>query len=338
MDINDSLQLKLSSYAAYILNCDKGAFMIDAKQRSPFINKIVKNYWAESNAMTEPTEKFNYQGNVQIRLQLNTNLSNELGDMIDLPSNINIVKLYSYNNKFSAAKFIAAILEEYALLPFVERERIFYCDVFEKLLWIITDNNPKNKKIAVCETTSGNSIEIYPVRICMDEWSTYNYLIGLVFDKKRQEIVPICMRISRIKSVVSKKATNYFSEIGEAHITRLDEDVNEFGVMFLSTESKLIRVKIRFTKRGKWMYDTMHFMRPPYTETESNENGECVMTFICTERQIENYFLKFGKDAEIIKSEIIKSNELIEPGELREKFLSFYREAYKMYSGDQTDI
>lgn len=323
MDINDSLLLKLSPYADYILNCDKGAFMNDASQKSPFINKIVKNYWAESNAMTEPTEKFNYQGNVQIRLQLNTNLSNELGDMIDLPSNINIVKLYSYNNKFSSAKFIAAILEEYALLPFVERERIFYREAFDVLSSAIELNNMGIKRVAECKTASGNSIKIYPVRICMDEWSTHNYLIGLVFDKKRQEIVPICMRISRIKSVEDKKDTNYFSGIGDVHLSELDKAVNECGVMFLSTQSKIIEAEIRFTSVGKSMYDSMHFLRPPYIETKSFNNGGCIMTFKCTERQILNYFLKFGKDAEVLS-----------PPDLREQFLSFYSEAHEMYSSN----
>lgn len=321
MDINEALLLRLSSYADYILNCDRGAFMNSSAQKSPFVNKVLLNYWAESRAMNEPTKKFDYQGSVQFRLQLNQDLSSELGDMIDLPINKKIFNFYSYNKKFSPAKFVAAILEEYAQLPFVAREQIFYKQIFEDLSSVIETNNSGNKKVVVCETSSGNDIEIYPVRICMDEWSTYNYLIGLVFDEDHQKLMPTSMRISRIKSVHTVRKKYYFSEISDINIALLDKALSECGVMFLSTQSKIVDAKIRFTAGGRNMYDNMYFLRPPYVNAENCDDGGCVMKFRCTERQILNYFRKFGKEAEIIY-----------PTELREKFLSFYAKAYEMYS------
>lgn len=323
MDINEALLLRLSSYADYILNCDKGAFMNSSAQKSPFVNKVLLNYWAESRAMNEPTKKYDYQGSVQLRLQLNQDLSSELGDMIDLPINKNILNFYSYNKKFSPAKFVAAILEEYAQLPFVAREQIFYKQIFEELSSVIDTNNLGNKKVVVCETSGGNNFEIYPIRICMDEWSTYNYLIGLVFDENRQELMPTSMRISRIKHVHTVKRKLCFSKICDTHIALLDKALSECGVMFLSTQSKIVEAKLRFTAGGRNMYDNMYFLRPPYVKAENCDDGGCVMTFRCTERQILNYFRKFGKNVEVLG-----------PPDLREEFKKFFAEANEMYNSN----
>ena len=327
MDFNDNPSLNLSLYADNILHFDKGIFMNDSNQPGRFINKVLSNYWQESKAV-KPTGNFNYQGDVKLRVRLNQELYFAWGEMLERPYNKNILKFYSYDNEFSPAKLVAAILEEYAQLPFVTRERIFYKEVYKTLSRAIVDNNSKKNNVVVCKMVSGKMIKIYPVRICMDEWSTHNYLTGLVLDNKSGELVPTSMRLSKIESIIETNDVSdekgIFGDVGDKHIISHNEALKKYGVMFLNPQSKTVEAKIRFTESGKNNYNVMSFMRPPYVKLQKCSNGGYDMIFNCTERQIMNYFRKFGNEIEVL-----------EPRELREEFKSFFAEAHEMYNNSK---
>ena len=75
-------------------------------------------------------------------------------------------------------KYFRAVLEEYARLPYVKREAVYFSGVIEELKramdghYFVRFSYESDKK-----TVSG-----YPFKLEYDEWYTYNYLVMLKED------------------------------------------------------------------------------------------------------------------------------------------------------------
>ena len=72
---------------------------------------------------------------------------------------------------------------------------------------------------------------------------------------------------------------------------------------------------VRLTPSGERKYQQILHLRPQYARKEG-----AVYTFTCTQRQVENYFFKFGHDARILA-----------PQELADKFKRMYESAAEQY-------
>ena len=98
----------------------------------------------------------------------------------------------------------------------------------------------------------------------------------------------------------------------------MNSKIRTVGVQFLLQDSELIR--IRFSKRGKAMYESQAHLRPAFTKRREDSDGSWVFEFNCTQIQAQYYFFKFGSDAEIIS-----------PPELRKEFFEQYSKARSLY-------
>lgn len=231
--------------------------------------------------------------------------------------------------------YLKVLLEEYAKLPASERERIYFYEMFETLQEII-----KNRQTCtLCVAPSDNSFLVKPYEITADTLLTHLYLSGYSAANPTNhpyDFKPASFRISRIskkpkvsenfedlltpeeireleKQLETKLETNFETKLKR----HLEAKIKERGIAFLLSESTTAKVK--FTENGLWKLQSQSYLRPVSIEKES----ELVYLIKATELQLEAYFLKFGKDVEIL-----------EPAKLRERFARHYQDAAALYSCD----
>lgn len=209
-------------------------------------------------------------------------------------------------------KYIKCVLEEYARLPYIEREKIFFSPLMEEIQAAIQD---KNQLRVVTGTDAIYSV--YPYEILSDPLSTANYLVGYCtrYDNPEDEKRPCSFRISALKSVRREKSKSAF--LKESLWTQLSQTIASRGVQFMVGNEAEIHVKL--TKAGVNKYRRQTHLRPPLVREQEDD----VYVFKCTTAQAEFYFFKFGKDAKIIL-----------PIELRTKFKKMYEDAAIEYLTD----
>ena len=236
--------------------------------------------------------------------------------------------------------YLKVLLEEYAKLPASERERIYFYEMFKTLQEII-----KNRQTCtLCVAPYDNSFLVKPYEITADALLTHLYLSGYsTADPTNHpyDFKSASFRISRIskKPKVSenledlltpeeiRKLERQLEQQLEAKLetnletklkTKLEMDIKKKGIAFLSSD--FTTAKVKFTKKGLWKLQSQSYLRPIAIEKES----ELVYLIKATELQLEAYFLKFGKDVEIL-----------EPAKLRKGFARHYKNAAKRYYTDK---
>jgi len=207
------------------------------------------------------------------------------------------------------SKYVKAVIEEYATLPFVERERIIFADKFNEIQKAIDIS--KRLKIV---TDSGYQFTVYPYTVLTDPLATANYLVGysMPYDESCDK-QPCSFKISAIKSIKVEKSKSAFLTQTAKNI--LEEEISKRGVQFMVSHGGTIKVKL--SAEGLRKYARLIHLRPKWVDQEADN----IYVFDCTVDQAEYYFFKFGCDAEII-----------EPVELREKLRQMYIAAAEIYN------
>lgn len=205
-------------------------------------------------------------------------------------------------------KYIKSVLEEYARLPYVQRERIYFSPFIDEITRALRDQ---------CQlrivTGYHKVYSIYPHGILCDPLSTANYLVGFSkrYSHPEDDLRPCSFRISALASVRAEKSKSAFLK-GERR-RELAQIIASRGVQFMSSEEEDIHV--RLTEAGKAKLQRQAHLRPALIGTQGD-----VFMFRCTAAQAEFYFFKFGADAEVLL-----------PVSLREKFKSMYEGAFLAY-------
>ena len=205
-------------------------------------------------------------------------------------------------------KYIKSVLEEYARLPYIEREKIYFSPFMAEI-----QNAIHEERQLRIMTDKDVIYSVYPYKILSDPLSTANYLVGYCtrYDNSEDEKRPCSFKISALKSVRLEKSKSAF--LKNSLWKQLSQTISSHGVQFLVGNEAEIHVKL--TKIGVYKYRRHTHLRPPLLRTEND-----VYVFQCTTAQAEYYFFKFGKDAKIIL-----------PIELRNKFMKMYEDAASEY-------
>jgi predicted DNA-binding transcriptional regulator YafY len=213
-------------------------------------------------------------------------------------------------------RYLKAVFEEYARLSYYKREQLF----FQNTINIAKAAIKSRKRLKITIIASSGRQDKYDVRphsVITDRQSLYNYLTGfssrIVKDGENiSKPKPASFRISRIKEIKVQSKSGKITEIQKAEIVN---QLIKKGPSFLVGDVESIKIKL--TDAGKQFYRRQFFLRPPYDEILADD----IYVFHCSEGQIRSYFIKFGKNAQII-----------EPLSLKEYFLDFYSEACQTYS------
>lgn len=216
-------------------------------------------------------------------------------------------------------KYIKSVLEEYARLPYVQRERIYFADFLEKIQNAIQAKPSHQLRV---ETSKGTVYSVYPYTIRCDPLSTANYLVGYSrqYDHPKDDLNSCSFRISALKSIKEEKSKSAFLKASLNE--ELEKKISEQGVQFMVTDVE--EVLVRLSPAGKDKYRRHPHLRPALKENTGPEND--IFVFQCTTMQAEFYFFKFGADAEILK-----------PISLRERFIDLHKNALNVYLATKED-
>lgn len=229
-----------------------------------------------------------------------------------------------YNN--NVGRYLKALVEEYADLSYVEREKIFYRSHIDSINSAKSDNvmlkitlHTKNRNSAD-GITRNNEIEMKPYCIATDFENMYNYVIGIKKNENAPQSDESRILSVRLSSIQKCECTRESAAIDKKEEKMIKDAIAEKGVQYLSAEENIREIVVKLDGTGEKMYNRMLHLRPMYVE---RNNGE--YKFMCTETQAEFYFFKFGHHAKILK-----------PENLAELFRRKYASAERQY--EQSDV
>ncbi len=218
----------------------------------------------------------------------------------------------------SLEQYINAQIELYAHKSNYERESIIFDDIISQLNGYIKESTWLD--VYYREPTTVH--RIFPITVDSDRLNTHAYLAcyRLV---DRGKIVPITYRITSLPADI--RPIEYDDAvITDDMISRMSDFISERGIQFLAFEP--VDIDVRLTSSGIKSYERTLPLRPDckkavrHDDREHPERSWAVYSFYCTEKQAEYYFLKFGKDAEILS-----------PDSLRNRFKAAYEETLHIY-------
>ena len=341
-NVENKLRIPLSAYAAQVIENDCQAF---SQKKTTLINLVIMNYYQRANCtislrlrdfQNELTACLNYkkQGEDMINKFVEGRAKKLTGLYAKKrPSDVNLqIRLnnsvkklltcdaYTYEERYYGqhpGRYVRSLIEEYAQLPYHQREEIIYKEILDTIATGI-----KGKYILNLTNEKGSQISIRPYSIETDPLSTFHYLIGYrvprtVWSKNISVKNPdklLSIRISRLVNV----EIQYLQSVP---ITTLEEmqiknELKEKSVQFLSGDNSVIRVLL--TDAGIKKYSSQIHLRP--NATGKDPHNDHIYIFECTEAQIFYYFFSFGKEAIIL-----------EPQSLVKKFSNGYKEALLQY-------
>lgn len=318
-------RVNLSSLARTVIEMDQSVFD-EGGSFSGFLNRIITAFRSKAEAsidlaVAERTQQFLASGctpeiaerlaeEYRQQLKLKTGSYPQGDSVMFRLNNHNFEILYedqAENSAYSApSKYLKALLEEYARLSPSERERVYYTEYIEQAIEPALDAGYLLDLYA-----SGKRFYVKPHSIMADPFNSHLYLVGFArrTDKSAENMASF--RISRLSRVKYRKQPS--GRLNADQKRQIEKQLQAVGVQFLVGTGD--NIKVRLTPAGKQAFLQRSYMRPMPVTVEND-----VYHFSCTPMQIRNYFLSFGKDAEIL-----------EPVSLRKEFLKIYQDATKSY-------
>ncbi len=345
---NHQQRIALSHFALTTLENDSLLFRcVDRRSGKPsmhkFINRIFCNYYDRADASIEmrlaekrdayqdlkpkkwPKEADNFINCIleKEKEELTRKMENLLSASCITTSNVislnnETLKILEKSSddkhyKNAPSRYIRAILEEYALLDGLMREKLYFRENIEKL-----ENFALNR--AVVEITlAGNSRchRVIPVLIKSDIYKTHLYLAGISNGTGTEE-KPVSYRIDHIDSIQCIRPESRLSLTASS----LEKAIDQWGIQYLSSAKSCIRILL--SQEGIRKYQRYTYQRPSYSSREGDAKD--IYVFNITEYQALVYFFKFGADAVVL-----------EPESLRQKFCRLYKSALLKYASSDSE-
>lgn len=206
------------------------------------------------------------------------------------------------------SQYIRSVVEEYCQLPFIEREHIFHKEIYD-----IVESACSEKRVLKIRTSS-HVYRVYPYKIMPDTLNTRAYLVCYSQDTDKPDSPKKISSFSMTK--LNKKPTKLIQtfRLTKDEIRKIEEKITEYSPSFLIGIPE--QIKVQLTPAGVKSYQTKLFSRPAKIE----ELPDNIYVFDCSPWQALNYFFSFGKDAQIIS-----------PEELKTEFIDAYKEALESY-------
>ncbi len=296
-DISEHINLNITEWAQKVIESDKVIFGAEQKKPLSFgtiVNTIISSYDDDFPLVESLIKKKDYQSYRKIRL---TNASIEA---LSFDENS-----FPFVKKYTVTQFIKCLLESYARISFLEREKlILKKNTIEPIETAIT----KSKNIKF--NYSGEIVETAPYKIVASKEGSFQYLIGKTNGKWES------YRISRIRFLSAKGKFTPFEKI---ELDYIDKALSEYGPTFCC--EPVAEIKVRFTPNGLTRYNYSVIHRPIHKEIISYANDEPIYVFECSEKQALYFFFSYANDVEIL-----------EPLSLRQKFIDMFRSGLECYN------
>lgn len=359
----NKISITITQNASSILHEDRISFNTDSL--SGFINRIFKNFKDSADAsitlalkkrreeltlLFKDLETDTRKGIISIleaehKELLATNIQKNLQKIPGIPKTSFKVRINKENIEYLTSepvckentfykdhigRYISALVEEYTQKTTFHREAIYFKEEIETITSAISNNCLLKAKLR--RKDSFIPIYISPCSIVPDSHGLYHYLLGYHVKDNNDTLFkkPYSYRLSRLYDL--KKVSGQKTQLTKADRDLIHELLQSNGAQFISSTN--CPIKVQLSPRGMKKYLSIQHLRPSYTNKyladQNNPDGDMILEFNTseeqiktTESQIEFYFFKFGKDALIL-----------EPLELRNRFLEMYKDAAEKYLAD----
>lgn len=212
-------------------------------------------------------------------------------------------------------EFFSSVIEEYTRLNIFEREKIFYNEFVTTIKEAISEN--KRVKVTLKpilnvnkNTETKKTFNFSPLGFSRDITKPYLYFVGLAQNVNSDECSIASIRATKIESLHITKSK---SDIKKNDTTIADK-LHENSVTFLVGQP--MEATIKLTDKGIEQYKQQLSMRPAIKTTDDPN----IFKVNCPELQILHYFVKMGRDVEIL-----------EPEKLRKAFYNRHKTALDNY-------
>ena len=295
INLNEHINLNITHLAQKVLDSDRlllGTAQEKGLSFGTIVNTIISSYDDDFPLVESLIKKKDYQSHKKMRLSRSA-----MDELTDYEENA-----YPLGGKYSVTQYIKCLLESYARINFLDREKL----ILKKTVIEPIENAIRQNK-AIRIKFSNQLIELSPYKIVPSKEGTFQYLVGAVDGKWA------AYRLSRIKFLKTKGKAVFLST------EQIDEALAEFGPTFFGEPT--IDIKIRFTRKGLLRYEYSVIHRPIHTRIESDAKGNSdIYVFHCSEKQALYFFFSYADDVEIL-----------EPLSLRQRFIDMYRHGYEQY-------
>lgn len=269
-------------------NFDPTATLTDAESRT--INSLVDDYIRQTLARMS-----SYPRDVPMKIRLRNNIYDMVypADRSDWPEG----RYYA-----TVGDYLKAVVEDYASRTFYEREGIICGEVLDALNLELELPLP-DRRLLVIETAgrgvSANSFAVKPYAVLPDTGGNYHYLVGMSKrSDAREPYKPVSFRISRILRVRPRPKSYASGKVTQNELKDLKAALKKNGVQYLVGEASISRVNL--SADGVKMFNSVLHMRPQPVSTAHLDDGSSILEFDCTEKQLSDYFFKFGSNARIL--------------------------------------
>lgn len=220
-----------------------------------------------------------------------------------------------YDGRLS--RFMKNVLEEYAELSYLEREKIVFDDEIGTLESMCQNNLAKGnhyETIRLLNSRNERDIRytVIPFAIRSDMTNTYHYLLCYSKRTDSDSYYMVKFRLSHIRLMENTRDT-VTKRIPKEDKTILGEWLEHGFRMF---DIKPTKIKVRFTETGRKLYGIIRHNRPLLIEEKDD-----ICIFECSEIEAANYFTAFTGEAVIL-----------EPLSLREKLYQRYQYGVEQYA------
>jgi len=212
------------------------------------------------------------------------------------------------------SQYFCRLLMSYCDKPLNEREQIIFRDNYELLGEACKSNRP------VAFTTIWNKDvvhEVIPYRVVIGQGEMFNYLVCAEQDERSGVQVAKTFRLNRITNLNRSNRMGAISDDVKRHLDMM----LYYGPQFAINDDE--ESCVRLTDYGEKAFSRIYYGRPCVDRVEHREDGHYYF-FKGSKDQIFLYFRKFGFD----------DAEVIAPESLRQKMISFHRDALSVYKED----
>lgn len=209
------------------------------------------------------------------------------------------------------SQYFCRLLMSYCDKPLNEREQVIFRDNYELLDEACKSNRP------VAFTTIWNKSvvhEVIPYRVVVGQGEMFNYLICAETDDKSGDQVAKSYRLNRITNLNRSNRMGTISDDVKRHLDMM----LHYGPQFAINDDE--ESCVRLTDYGEKSFSRIYYGRPCVDHVENREDGHYYY-FKGSKDQIFFYFRRFGYD----------DAEVIAPESLRQKMISFHRDALSVY-------
>lgn len=344
---DQQVRLRFSRYTREVIQHDM--FLFGESRENTFINMVIRNFYETANSsismrlqqyqdsleenLPDGTPSSSVKAFLKPLLQIEEKRLLDLAASYELPDKNSKSKPYRLQNDLyeaftdpgsdfhedhyyhdSRSSYLKTLLEEYAHLPYISRERIYFKQIFEMIEYAIA-----HKKQLLITVSNGQSYHTLPYKILSDPLSTAHYLTGFSYPLtgEKENKYTVSYKIATIQKIRIEKSKSGYLHPDDTSV--LLSAISEKGVQFLVSED--VEIHVRFSEAGMHAFEHWLHLRPE-PRSITKEKDSYVAVFHCSLVQASAYFFKFGAKAEILA-----------PSVLREQFLSQYQDAVTCYSG-----